>query len=166
LSVYNARLHSSTGQAPDRRFADGLPPDHRRVADIEWFEALFLMRETRTVTKYGMIKLLGNEYRITSAPHGASVEVRFNPFDLSRLYVFERGKCLETIEPKRMKNRVAPRIPEENKTSSADSHASQTASAQWFESLRRKHLAMLRERTSSIPYAKLSAHPPKKEDNV
>jgi transposase InsO family protein len=159
---YNARVHSSTGQAPDKRFAEGLPSDHRRVTDIEWFEALFLMRETRTVTKYGMLKLLGNEYRIISAPHGASVEVRFNPFDLSRLYVFERGKCIETIEPKRMKNRVAPRIPEEKKSSPAAT----TAGAQWFETLRRKHLEMMRERTSAIPYAKLSAHPPKKEDNT
>ncbi|MGO8694019.1 MAG: DDE-type integrase/transposase/recombinase, partial [Rectinemataceae bacterium] len=54
---YNVRIHSQTGEAPDKRFADALHADIRRVADIAWFEALFLMRVSRTVTKYGKIKL-------------------------------------------------------------------------------------------------------------
>ena len=67
---YNLRIHSQTGEAPDKRFANALHPDIRRVADIAWFEALFLMRVSRTVTKYGKLKLESNEYPVTCAPHG------------------------------------------------------------------------------------------------
>ena len=76
---YNVRVHSATGQSPDARFRDGLPADHRRITDLETFNALFLWRERRTVSKYGRIKLHGNQYPVTAVPHGSVVEVRFDP---------------------------------------------------------------------------------------
>ena len=50
---YNTRVHSSTGQSPTERFQQGLPQNHRRVTDLAAFQALFLWRLNRTVTKYG-----------------------------------------------------------------------------------------------------------------
>ena len=59
---YNPRVLAATGQSPDARFRAGLPPDQRRVTDLDSFNALFLWRERRTVSKYGRIKLHGNQY--------------------------------------------------------------------------------------------------------
>jgi putative transposase len=73
---YNIRIHSQTGESPDKRFTNALHNDIRRVADIAWFEALFLMRVSRTVTKYGKINLESNEYRVSCTPHDYVVEAR------------------------------------------------------------------------------------------
>ena len=59
---YNTRVLSATGQSPDARFADGLAPEQRRITDLDSFNALFLWRARRTVSKYGRIKLHGNQY--------------------------------------------------------------------------------------------------------
>ena len=95
---YNPRVLAATGQSPDDRFRDGLPADHRRVSDLDSFNALFLWRERRTVSKYGKIKLHGNQYPVTSVPHGTVVEVRFDPYDLAQLAIYDTaGVLLETI---------------------------------------------------------------------
>ncbi len=72
---YNRRNHSATGEPADTRFAAGLSSAHRRIKDLRWFEALFLVHDTRSVHKYGTVKLEGNKYR-TKAPHGTVSEVR------------------------------------------------------------------------------------------
>ncbi len=72
---YNRRNHSATGEPPDTRFAAGLSSDHRRIEDLRWFESLFLVRDTRSVHKYGTVKIEGKEHR-TKALHGAVIEVR------------------------------------------------------------------------------------------
>lgn len=149
---YNVRIHSQTGQAPDKRFADALPPDIRRVSDIAWFEALFLMRVSRTVTKYGKIKLESNEYPVTSSPHGCVVEARYDPFDLSRVFIFKDRVCVETTSVSKLVNRIATALPEESKATSPEvsSHASA-----WFQALREQHLKSLTENPSPVSYSKL-----------
>ncbi len=109
---YNRRNHSSTGQAPQQRFTQGLPDTHRRVEDLQWFENLFLQRETRTVTKYGEIKLESNKYQ-TTARHGTVVEVRYDPFDLKKVYRFEHGISVETLGLKKLVNDKAKSVAEE-----------------------------------------------------
>lgn len=110
---YNMRNHSSTGEAPADRFLKGLPAEQRRVSDLKWFEYLFLLRETRTVTKYGNIKLCGNQYHTDTASHGTVVEIRYDPFDLRAVYLFENGKQRETLKVRTMINEKAPHVPEE-----------------------------------------------------
>jgi transposase len=136
---YNMRIHSSTGQAPHERFIQGIPKDHRRVTDLQWFEDLFLLREKRKVTKYGNVKLCGNEYHSNSAVHGTTVEVRYNPFDLSKVYRFEGGTSVETLQTRSLVNERAPKIAEESQ------HASQKvseASQNYFSDLRKRQDAM------------------------
>ncbi|MCK5008094.1 MAG: DDE-type integrase/transposase/recombinase [Spirochaetales bacterium] len=113
---YNKRVHSSTGQSPDDRFLQGLPEAHRRITDLQHFNALFLWRENRTVTKYGRIKLHGNQYPVTSRPHGSVVEVRYDPFDLKEVAVYDgKGTLLETTSVSKQVTRQAPCIPEESR---------------------------------------------------
>ncbi len=150
---YNLRIHSQTGEAPDKRFANALHSDIRRVADIAWFEALFLMRVSRTVTKYGKINCESNEYPVTCAPHGSIVEARYDPFDLSRLFIFKDGACAETTSVSKLVNRTATALPEESKAANREvsSHASN-----YFQVLREQHARMLTENLSPVAYSKLS----------
>lgn len=150
---YNVRIHSQTGQAPDKRFADALHKEIRRVADIAFFEALFLMRVSRTVTKYGKIKLESNEYSVTSAPHSTVVEARYDPFDLTKVFIFKNGKCIETASVSKLVHRSASTIPEESKAS--DHEVSSRAQA-YFQALREQHLKALTINSSPVSYSKLS----------
>lgn len=110
---YNRRIHSSTGQAPEERFAKNIDSDHRRIRDLEWFENLFMLVETRTVSKYGNVKLCGNKYHCATAVHGTVVEVRYDPFDLNKVYRFENGKSVETLGIRTLVNERAPKLAEE-----------------------------------------------------
>ena len=135
---YNRRNHSTTGEPPNDRFAAGLSADHRRIENLEWFEALFLVRDTRSVHKYSLIKLEGNKYR-TRAPHATVIEVRYNPFDPSAVWRYEADACVETLTVHALNHPVAERLPQERHEPA--SQVSQTAS---------RYLTELRERQARI----------------
>ena len=144
---YNARVHPATGQSPDARFRDGLPPDHRRITDLEAFNALFLWRERRTVSKYGRIKLHGNQYPVTSVPHSTVVEVRFDPYDLAQLAIYEPGgDRLETTSASKQVTRQVPAVPEESRAKPPEVSA---AARDYFTRLREQHHARLRDRNQT-----------------
>jgi len=137
---YNKRVHSSTGQSPDERFLQGLPSAHRRITDLQAFNALFLWRENRTVTKYGKIKLHGNQYPVTTRPHGSVIQVRYDPFELREVAVYDgKGTVLETTSVSKQVTRQAPRIPEESRK--AARKISEEA-RRYFTRLREQHHQM------------------------
>jgi putative transposase len=148
---YNRRNHSTTGEPPNARFAAGLPADHRRIENLEWFESLFLVRDTRTVHKYGLIKLEGNKYR-TQAPHGTVIQVRYNPFDLSAVWRYEEDTCIETLVVHALNRSVALRLPEERGTSAPK--VSEAAS-RYFTELRERQ-ARIRIAEAAPRYSRLS----------
>ena len=135
---YNRRNHSTTGQPPQQRFVDGLPENHRRVENLQWFENLFLQRETRTVSKYGEIKLEGNKYQST-ARHGTVVEIRYNPFNLQKVWRFEHGSAVETLDVRKLVNSRARTIAEERPD--VPQKVSREA-AGYFQSLRERQTAL------------------------
>ena len=136
---YNKRTHSSTGASPDERFINGLPKNHRRVEDIEKFNAMFLWKENRTITKYGKIKLHRNQYPVEKVAHGIVVQVRFDPFNLSEVYIYDQdNNFIDKTTPSKMVNNRAPSIPEETKKS--PSTVSQD-SINYFSKLREKYRA-------------------------
>lgn len=148
---YNRRNHSTTGQPPNARFADALPTDHQRIENLEWFEALFLVPTTRTVHKYGLIKLEGNKYR-TKTTHGTVIEVRYNPFDLSAVWRYEGDTCVETLTVHTLNNPVADRLPEERDVPAPE--VSQ-ASSRYFTELRERQ-ARIRNAEATPRYSRLS----------
>jgi len=150
---YNRRLHSATGQAPDERFQAGLPADHRRVQDLSAFQAMFLWKARRTVTKWGKVSLHGNHYPVSCRPPGTVVELRYDPFDLSKLSIYDPATraCLETTAASKQVTTRAPRIPEESQASPQQVSAQ---SAAYFSRLRAQYLAE-RQKAGEVSFHKL-----------
>jgi transposase InsO family protein len=136
---YNRRVHSSTGQTPDERFLQGLPKDHRRIEDLAAFQTMFLWKKTRTVTKWGKISLYVNTYPVQTQPPGTVVQVRYDPFDLSTVIIYDPATHtpLETTSPTKQVNTRAPHIPEESRKSKGEISQQSVA---YFTRLREKYL--------------------------
>ena len=150
--VYNKRVHSATGQTPDDRFLAGLPKQHQRISDLESFNRMFLLKESRTVSKFGRIKLYGNQYPVQQAPHSTNVQVRFDPFNLDELYIYDDANhYLETTSPSKKVTDTAPNIPEESRKSPRK--VSQEA-VSMFSRLREKHHDQLKQ-ANQMPFSKL-----------
>ena len=142
---HNTRIHSSTGQAPDERFLQGLPKEHRRVENLEAFQAMFLWKLRRTVTKWGKISLYRNQYPVRLRPPRATVQVRFDPFDLREVLIYDldgRTRLESTCANKQVRTR-APSIPEESKTPAPAISAQSVA---YFSRLRERYLQSQKQR--------------------
>lgn len=147
---YNKRIHSSTGQVPDIRFINGLSNNHRRIDDIKKFNAMFLWREYRKITKYGKIKLFGNQYPVQNIPYGKVVQVRFDPFNLKKVYIYDAENTFkETTFTAKIVTNKAPNIPVENK-----SNKKSLESRNYFARLRQEHIKM-QKKANFIPFLKL-----------
>jgi len=157
---YNTRIHSSTGQAPDERFQQGLKKEHPRVQDLAAFQAMFLWKEKRTVSKWGKISLYGNQYPVRARPPGAVVQVRYDPFDLSELLIYDPDSTtpLETTGASKQTTTRAPSVPEEAKATAPQVSAQSIA---YFSRLRERYLQS-QKLSQEISFEKL--RDPKTED--
>lgn len=89
---YHRREHRETDQTPLARFQAGL--DQVRTVDARVLQTAFLWRETRKVRKDATIALQGNTYRVDAHLAGRTLELRFDPFDLSVLDLYLDGRHL------------------------------------------------------------------------
>jgi transposase InsO family protein len=140
---YNNKVHSSTGETPNKRFHNSLVKyPLKRITNIDSFNANFLWREYRVVNKYGYISLFGNSYKIYNIGIGEKIEARFNPFELSEIYIYHNSKYIDTVKAYKITNKTCPKVPEEiPKTKPQVSRQAQN----YFEKLRKKHLEKKRE---------------------
>jgi transposase InsO family protein len=147
---FNKRIHSSTGETPDKRFVEGLPADHHRVEDLSWFLSLFLWRENRKVSKYGKIKLHRNEYPITKKPYNTVVQVRFDPCDLREVFIYDGNDVfLEETQVSKQRTISISAIPEERKNSQ---RSVSEASKKLFGDLRARYLKNISE-TNKVDFS-------------
>ena len=90
--IYHKAIHSETGQAPLERYQQAVqnvrPADHNQLLQA------FRWRETRKVRKDGRIELQGNSYQVDSSFIGRTLELRFDPFDLSTLELWFDGRSI------------------------------------------------------------------------
>jgi len=90
--VYHQRVHSETQQTPLARYTAGL--DQVRHADPEVVRRAFLWREKRKVHKDATLALQGNRYQVEPNLVGRTLELRFDPFDLSQIELWQDGADL------------------------------------------------------------------------
>jgi len=161
---YNARIHSSTGQAPDERFQQGLPKDHRRVEELAAFQAMFLWKAARTVSKWGKISLYGNLYPVLSRPPKSLVQVRYDPFDLSELLIYDpvTKTRLESSTANKQRNIRAPSVPEESRKSAPQISKDSVA---YFNRLRAKYLET-QKTAQEVSFDSLRQQPPQEDPHA
>jgi putative transposase len=90
--VYHQHEHSETKQTPWARYTVGL--DQVRHADPETVRRAFLWREKRKVRRDATLSLQGNRYQVEPHLAGRTLELRFDPFDLSQIELYLDGTRL------------------------------------------------------------------------
>lgn len=93
---YHRRTHSETGQPPLARWMTGDPVP---TPTPQALEEAFRWEERRTVRKTATVELHGNRYRVDPALAGRTVELVFDPFDLTRIDVRYHGKSWGLATP-------------------------------------------------------------------
>jgi putative transposase len=104
-TVYHQRVHSETEQRPLERFLAAGPPS---LPTAQMLHEAFLWSHRRTVTKTATISLHGNRYEVDAALVGRTVEVVFDPFDLTTLQIRYQGRSMGIAVPHRIGRHVHP----------------------------------------------------------
>ena len=104
-TVYHQREHTETKQKPLERFLAPGPPALPTAALLR--EA-FLWSEHRRVSKTAMVSLHGNSYEVDTALVGRTVEVVFDPLELTTLEVRYQGRSMGLAVPHRIGWHVHP----------------------------------------------------------
>jgi transposase InsO family protein len=94
---YHERIHGSTKESPRQRFENSTRKRKRR--SMVELNTLFLWEENRSVDKTGCVKLSGNLYEVDSELSGKQVALRYDPFDLSEIEVWEGDKRYADAKP-------------------------------------------------------------------
>lgn len=143
---YHIREHGSTKQPPKVR-AEASKRVTRRMSLPQLMD-IFLWEETRKVDKTGCVSLDGNHYEVDLELCGARVELRYDPFDLSRIQVWYQGKPWPDARVVDLTRRMDRRVkPEPHPVEAADGQLS------FLELAEQKRQAALREQ-DPVSYAK------------
>jgi len=105
-TVYHVRAHSETGQPPLGRWEAGGPFPLPAAADLA---DAFRWSEWRTVAKTATVSMHGNRYQVDPALTGRRVELVFDPFDLTVLFVRSGGKDAGTATPHHITRHAHPK---------------------------------------------------------
>jgi hypothetical protein len=103
------KLHTETGQAPLERFRQD-PAPTVRPADPEELRHAFLHRETRKVTKTDTFSFRRNRYRVPAYLRRQSIQIRYDPLDLTRIEVWFNGTFLQLAEPDKIVTTIHPDV--------------------------------------------------------
>jgi len=107
--AYHQKLHESLGLPPLEFWLR--QTDRIRLADPDVLDTIFLWREDRSVSKVHTFSLAGNLYEVAPELSGGVLEVRFNPFDLSKVLVFKNGLFQMRARPASLPQPVHPKAP-------------------------------------------------------
>jgi putative transposase len=103
-TVYHTRAHSRTGQTPRQRWEADEQPPLRSVSAYQ-LEQAFLQWARRKVGTTGEIKLEGNIYYADPTLAHQTVIVRYDPFDLSAIWLWREGQPMLRVTADRLVTR-------------------------------------------------------------
>ena len=107
--VANTRIHAETKERPIARFLEGGPPS---LPDPALVREAFRWALPRKVTKTATVSLFANRYGVDPALVGKTVELRFDPEDLSVIDVALCGEVIGQAVPFRIGRHVHPAVPQ------------------------------------------------------
>ena len=153
--VYHTKLHTETGQAPLERFRQDTAPT-TRPADPEELRQAFLHRATRKVTKTATFSFHRNRYRVPDYLRRQSIELRYDPFDLTQIEVWFNDAFLQLAEPDQIVTTVHPDVtPDPVPASLPDS------GLDYLALLRQERERLIHEQLNTIHFSQLE---PKEND--
>jgi putative transposase len=107
--VANTRTHAETKMSPIARFLAGGPP---ALPDPALVREAFRWSVTRRVTKTATVSLYANRYEVDPILVGKTVELRFDPEDLSVIDVVLGGVVVSKALPFVIGRHVHPAVPQ------------------------------------------------------
>ncbi|WP_164821813.1 DDE-type integrase/transposase/recombinase [Paenibacillus koleovorans] len=100
--AYHQKIHNSFKQRPVDRYQKD---DHPiRTIPPHELALVFLLEETRKADKTGCISLLGQPFEVETKLARTSVQVRFDPHDLSLIQVWSDGIRCEDAKPLKLRD--------------------------------------------------------------
>ena len=122
----------------------------------------FLFRATRRVTKTGTIHFQGNRYTVPGFLVGQTVELRYDPFDLSSLEIWFKHRFFTQAQPVHVQTSVQPGLtPDPAPRPSAPS-----TGLDYLAMLRQERERLLREQMPPIPFTRLKPDASESDDHV
>jgi len=153
--VYHTKLHAETGQAPLERFRQDSALS-TRPADPEELRQAFLHRDTRKVTKTATFSFHRNRYRVPDYLRRQSIELRYDPFDLTQIEVWFNDAFLQLAEPDQIVTTIHPDVtPDPVPVSESDS------GLDYLALLRQERERLIHEHLDTIHFSQLK---PKEND--
>lgn len=93
---YINKIHSSTNESPNARWHNEFKKI--KFVDEKFIDESFLHRTIRKVRNDRTIKIDNQFYEVPFKYTGKEIEIRYNPNDLTEMFVFEDNKRLEKCE--------------------------------------------------------------------
>ena len=152
--VYHRKLHSETGQAPLERYRQDPAPATRPV-DPATLRQAFLHRDQRTITKTATCSFQGNRYRVPAYLCGQSVELRYDPFDLSRLELWFQDTFLQMAQPDQLVHPIHPDVEPDPTPASPPLDTG----LDYLALLRTEHHRLLQAQLEGIHFSQLADRP-------
>lgn len=111
---YHARRHNTLKMSPRESLEQAQRTGllNSRRLDSQTIHEAFLWREKRHVSSLAAVKIYGNLYEVDEALMGKTVELRFNPYDLTQILVYFEGTFRGEASPYRMRNFTDMRVSE------------------------------------------------------
>lgn len=95
---YTNEIHSSLGITPKERFMRDI--NLIKFIEKEVLDCAFLNRTTRKVSPTATVSVFNTEYELPQQFIGIrKLELRYDPFDTSKIYVYQNGKQVAQAEP-------------------------------------------------------------------
>lgn len=91
---YHQSVHSSTNQTPNVRWRENVTGFMRKIEEKQ-LQDIFLWRQNRHVSKVCEVSLEGLKFEVASFLQDKSVEIRYNPFDLSEVFIYQHGRFVQ-----------------------------------------------------------------------
>ena len=156
--IYHARVHGETGQTPLDRFLAGAEHPSAgsgqalRSADPETLRLAFQWRTKRRVTRQATLSLQGNVYSVDPAWCGQTLELRYDPFDLTQMEIYRDGTRLGLARltlTKRQRHLAVERLVPQNRDIPLP------AQIDFLKTLREEHDQALRQQLGGIHFSQL-----------
>ena len=156
--IYHRRVHSEIEKTPLQRFQESIAVVAVRQANPVQLRQAFLWRDKRTVTRTATISLQGNRYGVDPLLAGRQVELRFDPFDLAEVEIWENGHFVGNAQVQKLerdRHLSLDRIP-------PPSIEAQQPHVDFLAALRAEHQAQLTQELGSINFAQVIRPDPEK----